>query len=123
METVLQLIDVKTAYSTFTKSFEIHTGSQTLIVDHPNTCETRSLLTYVHRNVASAATEMAEEHIDLASITTVMTCQQINDLCSSEADASATALYERKRQFTAVVYGLVTKFDLDGSAPVVVRRW
>lgn len=125
---MLQLIDVKMTYSTFSKSFEVHTGPRTLIVDHPETTETlRALLAHVNQNVPAAAAEMTDENIDLATITTVMTCQQIIDRINGEVEgnvgSSTIIINERSNQFTAVLYAVVTKYDLDGTAQIVLRRW
>lgn len=43
-----------------------------------------------------------------------MTVKKINDILSST---------DNENDFTAVLYGVVTKFDLDGSARIVSRKW
>lgn len=45
-----------------------------------------------------------------------MTVQQIYD-------RSDGAIRDDSDQFTAVIYGVVTRFDLDGSSRCVSKRW
>lgn len=117
MSTVLQLIDVRSTYSTYSKLVELSTNSRTLIVENPDSPESHSLQTFAQNSPVityNAADESSG--IDLASITTVMTCQQILD--RTEADIIGS-----DDHFTAVVYAVVTVYDLDGCSQVSSRRW
>lgn len=117
MRTVLQLIDVRSEYSTYSKMVELSTNSRTLIVEQPDTPESRKLQTFAQN--APVHTYIAADHsetIDLASITTVMTCQQILD--RTEADNIGS-----DDHFTAVVFAVVSVYDLDGCSLVFSRRW
>lgn len=116
MTTVLQLIDVRAEYSTYSKAVELASNSRTLIVENPDTPESRSLK-IVARNTPVTSADDGSGTVDLASITTVMTCQQILDRVDGDVIGN-------EDHFTAVLYAVVTRYDLDGtSSQVYSRRW
>lgn len=117
MTTVLQLIDVRSMYSTYSKMVELSTNSRTLIVEQPDCPESRNLRTFAQNALVTAYNAFDEsETVDLSTITNVMTCQQIRD--RSEAD-----IFGSEDHFTAVVFAVVTVYDLDGCSLVFSRRW
>lgn len=105
-------------YSTYSKMVELSTNSRTLIVEHPDSAEARSLKTFA-QNAPMTTYNVADdtsETVDLASITTVMTCQQILDRIEADIIGS-------EDHFTAVIFAVVTVYDLDGCSLVFTRRW
>lgn len=114
MATVLQLIDVRSIFSTYSKMVELSTNSRTLIVENPDSVNSRTLKTFALNAPVNTYNESSE--INLASITTVMTCQQIIDRIDAHIIGSDD-------YFTAVVYAVVSLYDLDGSNLVFSRRW
>lgn len=117
MLTVLQLIDVRAAYSPFSRSVELSTHGRTLIIENPKTRESTALLQYASSIPLADLPfggSIGSALIDLSSITTVMTIKQINDRMDSEQSGE---------EFTAVLYALIETFDLDGFGRLFMRRW
>lgn len=117
MSTILQLIDVRAAYSNFTKTFELSTHGRTLIIENPKTRESAALVKYTS-SVATADLPSgcggSNDRYDVATIKTVMTIKQICDRMESELDDN---------EFTAVLYAVIDSFDLDGIGKIFTRKW
>lgn len=117
MSTVLQLIDVRSAYSKFSKSVELSTHGRTLIIENPKTREFEALIAYLSTisltDLPSGGND-STAICDVAAITTVMTIKQIYDRMESEQSGN---------EFTAVLYAIIETFDLDGFGKVFTRRW
>lgn len=117
MSTVLQLIDVRAAYSRYNSSIELSTHGRTIIIENPKTRETDALNTYMTSvsmaDLPSCGIESVA-NFDVASITTVMTIKQIHDRIESDQNGE---------EFTAVLYAVIETFDLDGFGKIFARRW
>lgn len=67
-------------------------------------------------SLAITSTFGNEPNINISEITNVMTIRQIKDRCDGR-------LLSDDEQFTAVVYGIITQFDLDGTSKISAIRW
>lgn len=115
MSTVLQLVDVRVAYSKFSRSFELSTHGRTLIIENPKTRETESLNAFLSTvSMSDLPSGGVTSICEVSTITTVMTIKQIADRMESEQSGD---------EFTAVLYAIIEAFDLDGFGKIFTRRW
>lgn len=119
LRTILHLINIRVEYSQFYKSIGLCVSRRTIITEDPNTRECQALMTYA-RNASIGDFDYGQESQkpDLNSITTVMSVQQIIDRASGKLPT-----INDTNQFTAVVYGIVTRMNLDNLKDFITRRW
>lgn len=131
MSTVLQLVDVRTAYSAFRRCVELSSHGRTLIVEDPNTREANHLRQIVRLMPPETMTKpgdgqqpwAAATTIDLSAIRTVMTVRQVQELMEESAGYAAGVVENTNSEFTALLFVVIAALDLDGcSDSVVVRR-
>lgn len=115
---VLHIIDAKLGYSSFYKSMVLATTSKTVILENPEHTLAKDLVDYgLQINPFDSTVGGARGGDFLPSaeeITEVMTCQRLVDRIQSKGDED---------QFSGVIYGVVTKFDIDGDERGIKRKW
>lgn len=125
--TVLHLLNARTEYSDFYRTTTIGIHPRTLIIENPITDDSNSLSRFAltvplsNIDIDAATTNVAsgfgnEPNINVSEITNVMTVRQLLDRIDGK-------LFSDAEQFTAVVYGLITQFDLDGCSKISAIRW
>ena len=118
-ETILHITDAKAEYSSYYKTVTISTHSKTVIIEDPNTTESISLRQYAR------SAQFDDSELDVFSpslpkpedIKTIMTARQIIDRAESNTDVGTPD------QFTALIYGVITKFNIDGCDTIIFRKW
>uniref|UniRef100_A0A1B0D4X2 MEIOB-like N-terminal domain-containing protein n=1 Tax=Phlebotomus papatasi TaxID=29031 RepID=A0A1B0D4X2_PHLPP len=116
METCLILYDIKSDYSSFYRAVTLNFTSRTLITENIQVSEAKELIAYAA--TVPPLEKFSFESTDLPipeEIRTVMTVQQILDRAEGH-------LISNEEQFTALVYAVITKFDLDGFGRIVTER-
>ncbi|XP_043949404.1 protein hold'em [Drosophila biarmipes] len=120
--TVLHLVDVRVSFSDFHRCPVLSHSNCTLICEYPQAAgeDCRRLLAFAANVPLKSFDGCAQAELDnlpaAASIQSQMTVRQIYTRAEGELqDASSN-------QFTAVLYGMVTKFDLDGLSSHINRK-
>lgn len=125
--TILHILNARTEYSDFYRTTTIGVHGRTLIIEDPMSEDSNELsrfaLTVPLNNIdINAATSQSasgfgnEPNINISEITNVMTVRQLLDRIDGK-------LFSDTDQFTAVVYGIITQFDLDGCTKITAIRW
>lgn len=118
---VLHMIDVKIGYSLYYKAIFLMTSFKTVIMDNPQhkVCQDLQQLGR-HMSPFDSTNSMREYEGNLPrpeDINTVMTCQRILDRMENENGAGD------EDQFTAVVYAILTKFNIDDDRHSIKTKW
>lgn len=116
---VLHVVDVKIGFSSYYKSIFLLTTTKTLIMDNPSGPGTRYLLDmglHLEPFDSTAGNHFGNSLPSAEDISEVMSCQRVVDRLSSNEGRGD------EDQFSAVVYGIVSRFDLD-QARVTKRKW
>ncbi|XP_016997622.2 protein hold'em [Drosophila takahashii] len=120
--TVLHLVDVRVSYSDFHRCPVLAHSNCTLICEQPQAAgeDCRLLLAFAATVPPQSFDGSAQAELDnlpaASSIQAQMTVRQLYSRAEGELQ-EASAI-----QFTAVLFGMVTKFDLDGLACHVNRK-
>lgn len=122
---VLHIIDARVAYSTYYKTIYLISTSKTVILENPRHYLTDELLEYglqINPFDSTGDGGMAGGQRNLFpsvdQITETMTCQRLlNRLAGCEGGGDGN-----EDQFTAVIYGLVTKFNIDEDGRGVKKK-
>ncbi|EDW53670.1 protein hold'em [Drosophila sechellia] len=120
--TVLHLIDVRVSYSNFHCSSVLSHSNCTLICENPQAAgdDCRLLLAFAATVPLTTFSGCDQAELDnmpaVASIQAQMTVRQIYSRAEGELQDPSI------HQFTAVLYGMVTKFDLDGLTSHINRK-
>lgn len=120
LNTVLHMIEVKVGYSTFYKSIFLMSSSKTVVMESPAHQVTHDLLDFgLQMNpFESTANGGGNSVVPSADqITEVMTCQRLLDRMSSKEGTGD------EDQFTAVVYAILTKFNIDDERTGIRKKW
>lgn len=109
LQTILHLVDVRCHLSAYEGMMVLQMVGATIIIENPvQSSRVKALRDYIAtipadiRSKWTTGTFNQDEAIDLEAITDVMSVQKIKDLATN-AD----------RQFTAIVYAVITELDLD----------
>ncbi|KAH8284409.1 hypothetical protein KR018_000747 [Drosophila ironensis] len=122
LHTILHLVDVRVSYSEYHRCPVLAHAGCTLICEDPQAAgeECRRLREFAGSLPRCSYDGSAPADLDnLPAATTIqaqMTVKQI--YCRSEGELADASL----GQFTAVLYGLITKFDLDGLCSNIGRK-
>lgn len=128
LESVIHLIDVKIGYSTFYRAAYLIANAKTLIMDHLNVDAVWQLREYVI-STSNLRDEVLFQtpslgwrsniDVDPSSIRTVLSCQNIVDRMTRAGDGGGD-----EDMFTAVAYGVITKFNVDDNEKHVIKtKW
>uniref|UniRef100_A0A336LTA1 CSON015497 protein n=1 Tax=Culicoides sonorensis TaxID=179676 RepID=A0A336LTA1_CULSO len=118
LQTILFITDVRVGFSEYFQTITLTETVKTLFIVNPIGKEAEELAMYVMSTpLKDIEVSLSDDMIDVNRINDVMTVQQI--LEKSEGNVTRT----EGDQFTALCYGVLTKFDLDGVYPCVRRRW
>ncbi|XP_059218403.1 protein hold'em [Stomoxys calcitrans] len=119
MRTVLHLIDVKVSFSDYYKSCILTTTSRSIIYENPIGVETNNLQRFADstpRAPFDICAQVVSDNLPKPEdIQTPMTVRQIY----SRAECQ---LRDNSEQFTAVLYAMITKFDVDWQNLVISKR-
>lgn len=109
LETILHLIDIGCFYSAYDRMMTLQVVASTILTENPRqSSRAKVLREYIAKIPIEVKTKWStEEHIvgetiDLDTITEVMSVQKIKDLAANS-----------DREFTAVLYAVITELDLD----------
>ncbi|EDV47513.2 protein hold'em [Drosophila erecta] len=122
LRTVLHLIDVRVSYSNFHRCVVLSHTNCTLICENPQAAgeDCRLLLAFADTVPLTSFSGCPQSELDnlpaVASIQAQMTVRQIYSRAEGELQDPSI------QQFTAVLYGMVTKFDLDGLTSHINRK-
>lgn len=110
LETILHLVDVQAEYSDFERATALSVKSKTVIIENPErSTRYATLMLYIHSLSIERINELKLNQpnaaIDPALITEVMSVKRILD--QMERDPN--------QEIAAVVYGVVTKFDINSA--------
>lgn len=117
---VLHIIDVKIGYSSFYKAIYLMTTPKTVIIDDPQHLATRDLQQLGSVSAFGMTASVAEFGGNLPrpeDINTVMTCQRVLDRMETTDGAGD------EDQFTAVIYAVLTKFNIDEDKQTIKTKW
>ncbi|XP_058116121.1 meiosis-specific with OB domain-containing protein [Anopheles ziemanni] len=118
LTTVLLIADVRIDFNEYYKTVGLTMDRKTIITQDPNVPQLQSLLRHA-KNIpmqdVDIVCSLSSGTVDPATISTVMTVQQILD--RTEGD-----LVSEVDQFTALCYAVITRLDLDGSSRIVSQR-
>ncbi|XP_075160546.1 meiosis specific with OB domains hold'em [Haematobia irritans] len=119
MKTVLHLIDVKISYSDFYKSCILSTTSRSIIYENPIGSETQNLQKFAESTPKAPFDMLTHTTSDNLpkpeDINTIMTVRQIYSRAEGQ-------MRDNSEQFTAVLYTMITKFDVEWKNSVVNKR-
>ncbi|EDX02325.2 protein hold'em [Drosophila yakuba] len=122
LRTVLHLVDVRVSYSNFHRCPVLSHSNCTLICENPEVAgeDCRLLLAFAATVPLRSFSGCGQAELDnlpaVASIQTQMTVKQIYSRAEGELRDPSM------HQFTAVLYAMVTKFDLDGLTSHISRK-
>uniref|UniRef100_A0A1A9VG56 MEIOB-like N-terminal domain-containing protein n=1 Tax=Glossina austeni TaxID=7395 RepID=A0A1A9VG56_GLOAU len=110
LHTILHLIDFKVSYSDFYKSCTLSLTRRSLIYENPYGQETQAL--------AQFASTMSKTDFEAVNQIQIETLPKPEDVCTIMTvkqiyDRIQGSLIDDKQQFTAVLYAMITKFNLD----------
>lgn len=115
LKTILHLVDVQCTFSTYDRAMILQVAGATIITENPiQSSRVKALRDYIKtipsdvQSKWSAQASADGAPIDLNTITDVMSVQKIKDQAKKS-----------EREFTALLYGVITELDLD---PTVNRR-
>ncbi|KAI8035283.1 protein hold'em [Drosophila gunungcola] len=120
--TLLHLVDVRVSYSDFHRCPVLSHSNCTLMGENPLMAgeDCRLLLAFAATVPLKSFDGCAQAELDnlpaAASIQVQMTVRQIYSRAEGELQDASTS------QFTSVLYGMVTKFDLDGFSKHINRK-
>ncbi|KAI9580360.1 protein hold'em [Glossina fuscipes] len=119
LNTILHLIDFKVSYSDFYKSCTLSLASRSLIYENPYGQETQALTQFVSTISKTDFETFNQIKVETLpkpeDVCTIMTVRQIYDRIQG-------SLLDDKQQFTAVLYAMITKFNLDLPNFVISKR-
>ncbi|XP_046994040.1 meiosis-specific with OB domain-containing protein [Schistocerca americana] len=120
--TVLFLVDMRVEWNAFKRGMVASDGLRTIITENPDTSEAMMLRAFARTapvKPSAILEQLASTIPDPGSIRQVMTVQQVFDRTSvNYAEAANT----EDKQFTALIYCLVTHLDLDGTSRITATR-
>lgn len=114
ISTVLHIVNARVGYSAFYKSRFLMTTSRTVIQDNPEHHVSEGLVEF---GLSMNPFEGESFSIDAEKITNVMTCQRLLDRIESRLGVGD------EDQFTGVVYGILTKFNIDQEGRGISKKW
>lgn len=118
---VLHVMDVKIGYSSYFKSIFLMTTSKTVIMESPDHGRTQELLEFGLQLDPFDSTAGNNNFNNILpaphAIQEVMSCQRVTDRMTTGEG------FGDEDQFTAVIYGVVIKFDIDQMRNVVKKKW
>lgn len=117
---VLHVMDVKIGYSSYYKSIFLMTTSKTVIMESPDHGRTQELLEFglqLDPFDSTAGNNFNNILPAPKAIQEVMSCQRVTDRMTMREGIGD------EDQFTAVIFGIVTKFDIDQLRNVVKKKW
>ncbi|XP_029343746.1 meiosis-specific with OB domain-containing protein [Acyrthosiphon pisum] len=111
-KTILSFSNLYLEWNVFKKSMTAVVSNKTIITEDPITNEANDLKNYANTHLTGLSTKLNINIPNLSTITDIMTCKRV--LVKSN---------EISRQFTAVLYAIVSKFNIDGLSPLVLTKW
>lgn len=114
LETILHLVDVRAEHSNFDHSTVLSMTAKTIIIENPTrSSRSNELMAYIHslslEKLESLKSLPSITSIDITSIKDVMSVQRILDQIEF-ADTSNCI-----KEIKAIVYGVITKFDINSA--------
>ncbi|KAF5300331.1 hypothetical protein FQA39_LY11188 [Lamprigera yunnana] len=118
LQTILFITDVRCEWSEFSSSMEASLTSRSIITQDPVAIESTNLKEYANKINPTSLTSLTIQ--DVSSIQNVMNIQQVHEKISN-VNSSNNCSYEEK-QFTAVLYAVITQLDLDGLSRITITK-
>ncbi|KAK4879874.1 hypothetical protein RN001_008020 [Aquatica leii] len=120
-KTVVFITDVRCEWSDFSSSMTATLTSRSILTEDPVSIETENLRNYVKRiGPLSFMDSTALSVQDVSSIQNVMNIHQVLDRVDSIKSLGNVSFEEK--QFTALLYAVVTHLDLDGLNRLVATK-
>ncbi|PNF30116.1 hypothetical protein B7P43_G03141 [Cryptotermes secundus] len=119
---VLFLADMRLEWNAFRRGMVASDGPRSIVTEDPETPEAAALRMYARSaplRASAILAQLASSIPDPSSITNVMTVQQVLDRASA---GSADNSGGDDSQFTALLYCLLTKYDLDGCSQLTITK-
>ncbi|KAF0748429.1 meiosis-specific with OB domain-containing protein, partial [Aphis craccivora] len=110
-KTILAFSNLYLEWNIFKRSMTAVVSNRTIITENPITKEANDLKVYANSHSTGLSTKININIPNLSTITEIMTCKRI--LIKSNEISS---------QFTAILYGIVSKFNIDGLSPLVLTN-
>ncbi|XP_060856651.1 protein hold'em-like [Metopolophium dirhodum] len=111
-KTILSFSNLFLKWNVFKRSMTAVVSNKTIITEDSITNEANDLKNYANTHLTGLSTKLNINIPDLSTITDIMTCKRV--LVKSN---------EIRRQLTAILYAIVSKFNIDGLSPLVLTKW
>ncbi|KAJ9578528.1 hypothetical protein L9F63_005257 [Diploptera punctata] len=121
-ETVLFIADIRVDWNSYRRGMAATEGPRTIITENPDTIEAQTLRSYALTAPIKASAilaQLANSIPDPSTINNVMTVQQVLDRASAGSTDHSGG---DDSQFTALLYALVTHYDLDGCSRITLTK-
>uniref|UniRef100_A0A8D9F6J0 Meiosis-specific with OB domain-containing protein n=1 Tax=Cacopsylla melanoneura TaxID=428564 RepID=A0A8D9F6J0_9HEMI len=114
-ETVLFIADVNLSYNEYRKAWTLSSGPKTVFTPNPETSSGRVLREFAKGAPLDAKSVMQTlvNTCDVSQINTILSCKSILDKINSLSCVD---------HFSAIVYAVVTEYDLDGPNKLVITK-